>query len=180
MVEDTRLVWVDLETTGLEPSQHHILEVAMVITGPDLVPIAELTKVVWQPDSILQSIEPFVTNMHTKTGLLDRVRQSGESLQDVQQAALTLVTKHCRHQQGKLAGNSIHFDRKFLKHHMPVLEGVFHECMLDVSSLHLLARAWYGQSMKFLKVNAHQAQSDIHESMGELGFYLGRMFRPKS
>src|SRR4051812_16017158 len=88
------LVWVDLEMTGLDVESCGIIEMAVVITGKDLEPVAELERVVWQPDEVLGRMSPFVREMHTKNGLLDKVRLSRTSVVDVENEAVALVAAH--------------------------------------------------------------------------------------
>jgi oligoribonuclease len=173
MAESTlKLVWVDLEMTGLEPETDAILEIAVVITGPDLVPIAEMEDVIWQPPHILERMTPFVRNMHTVNGLLERVAESQVDLRAAERNALSLISAHCRPGEGVLAGNSIHQDRRFLARHMPGLEGYLHYRQVDVSSLKVLAQAWYPETPKYEKPGqTHTALSDIRQSLEELRYY---------
>jgi oligoribonuclease len=173
--DETRWVWLDLEMTGLEPDSCSILEMAIIITGSDLVPVAEFHRVIWQPEQALASMSPFVREMHTKNGLLDKVRTAQSSVQDAQQAAVELIAFHCGYRKGILAGNSIYQDRRFLNRYMPVLDQFLHYRMLDVSSLKIIAQAWYGERMKFAKKNTHTALDDIRESLAELEFYREHM-----
>src|SRR5450432_2377241 len=115
----TRLVWCDLEMTGLDPDRCAIIEMCIIITGPDLKPIAELERAVWQPEEVLERMEPFVHAMHTKNGLLERVRKSDISLRTAEKDATQLVSEHVDFGEGILAGNSIYMDRIFLNRYMP-------------------------------------------------------------
>jgi oligoribonuclease len=175
----SRFVWCDLEMTGLDPKTCVIVEIGVVITGPDLVPIAEIEHAIWQPDEALARMEPFVRDMHTKNGLLERVRASRTSLKDAERSVLSLVQKHVGFRDGILAGNSIHVDRRFLIAHMPTLEEFLHYRMLDVSSLKVLARAWYPNGPEFKKDSKdHTALSDLRASLEELAFYKANYFKP--
>ncbi len=166
-----KLVWIDLEMTGLDPLRDAILEIACIITGPDLKPIAECEDVVWQPREVLDRMSPFVRNMHTTNGLLDRVTDSQVSTRDAERNALALISKHCALGEGVLAGNSIHQDRRFLTRHMPALESYLHYRQVDVSTIKVLTQAWYPKVPKFEKGNAHTALSDLRESLAELEYY---------
>jgi oligoribonuclease len=171
-------VWVDLEMTGLDPERCVIVDFALILTGPDLVPIAELERTVWQPEEHLARMEPFVREMHTRSGLIERIRAAKSSLRDVEKEALSLVSQHCRFGEGILAGNSIYQDRRFLTRHMPLLEGFLHYRQVDVSSLKVLAKSWYGEAAEFRKPNkSHTALDDIRASIAELAHYRAQILR---
>lgn len=173
-----RFVWVYLEMTGLEPETHAIIEVAMVITGADLKPLCEYDAVVWQPEEQLLRMEPIVREMHTENGLLKKVRASTKSLRVVEKDLGALLAEHCGFGEGVLAGNSIHTDRRFLIHYMPLVDRYLHYRMLDVTSLKVLARAWYPGATEFKKAKSdHTALSDIKESLRELAHYKATLFR---
>jgi oligoribonuclease len=171
-------VWLDLEMTGLDVERCAIVEIGIVVTKADLVPLAELERVVWQPDDVLGRMEPFVREMHAKSGLLDRIRASRISLADAERDALALVARHCAFREGILAGNSIHTDRRFLARYMPLLEGFLHYRQLDVSSLKVLAGAWYPDVPRFEKSEkTHTALDDLRGSLAELAHYREKIFR---
>ena len=178
MAPTPRFVWMDLEMTGLDPERCVIVAIAAIITGPDLVPIAEIEKIVWQPEEALARMSPFVRDMHTKNGLLDQIRSSSTGLEDAEREIMSLITQHCAYREGMLAGNSIHQDRRFLARHMPAVEGYLHYRQLDVSSLKLLAQTWYPGKLDFRKAKAHTALGDIKESIAELAFYREKMLVP--
>lgn len=178
MPESPTFVWLDLEMTGLDVERCAIVEIGIVITKADLVPLAELERVIWQPDEVLGRMEPFVREMHGSSGLLDRIRASTISLVDAEREALALVSRYCELREGVLAGNSIHVDRRFLARHMPLLEGFLHYRQLDVSSLKLLAAAWYPELPRFEKgEKAHTAIADLRGSLAELAYYREKLFR---
>lgn len=175
---ETRFVWIDLEMTGLDPERCAIIELGLIITGADLAPLATLERAVWQPAEVLDRMEPFVRQMHTTNGLLERVKSSGHSCADVEREALTLITRHCAFREGVLAGNSIHQDRRFLQRHMPQLEGFLHYRQVDVSSLKVLAKTWYGPEAEFRKdTKNHTALDDIEASIAELRHYRATVLR---
>lgn len=172
------LVWVDLEMTGLDVETCAIIEMAVVVTGKDLEPKAELERVIWQPDEVLDRMSPFVRDMHTKNGLLDKVRASKTSLADVENEAIALLSAHCPFREGILAGNSIHTDRRFLARWMPAFERFLHYRQVDVSTLKVLTRAWYPGGAPFEKEGKdHTALADIRESIAELRHYRQAFFR---
>lgn len=176
--EAPTLVWVDLEMTGLDVETCAIIEMAVVVTGKDLEPRAELERVIWQPDEVLDRMSPFVRDMHTKNGLLDKVRASKSSLADVEGEAIALLSAHCRFREGILAGNSIHTDRRFLSRWMPSFERFLHYRQVDVSTLKVLTRAWYPGGAPFEKEGKdHTALADIRESIAELRHYRTAFFR---
>lgn len=175
---ETTFVWLDLEMTGLDLERCAIVEIGIVLTGPDLVPRAELERVIWQPDEVLARMDPFVREMHTRSGLLERVRASRVSLVDAERDAIALVSRHCAFREGILAGNSIHTDRRFLARYMPGFEGWLHYRQLDVSSLKVLAGAWYPELPRFEKGDkTHTALDDLRGSLAELAWYREKLFR---
>jgi oligoribonuclease len=177
-MSEPRFVWCDLEMTGLDPATCTILEIGIIITGPDLVPIAQLEHAVWTPESQLETMEPFVRDMHTKNGLLDRVRASRVTMREAERNAVELVLRHTTFRTGTLAGNSIHVDRRFLQAQMPLLEECLHYRQLDVSSLKVLAKAWYPAGPEFKKESKdHTALADLRASLEELRFYKDSFFR---
>ena len=173
-------VWLDLEMTGLDPDTCVILEVGVILTGPDLVPKAELERVVWQPEEALLRMEPIVREMHTRNGLIDRVRASTFSLRAAEQDVVALVAEHCLLGEGLLAGSSIHTDRRFLVHYMPMLERYLSYRQVDVTSLKLLARAWYpeGGTEPSKGTRAHTALADLRESIADLKHLRDNFWRP--
>ena len=178
MATEARFVWIDLEMTGLDPETCVILEAAAIVTGPDLSPLGELALTVWQPESKLELMDPFVRDMHTKNGLLDRVRRSQTSLADAEKELLRLVSSLCAFGEGVLAGNSIHQDRRFLVRYMPALERYLHYRQLDVSSLKVLAQAWFPGKVSFPKPTSdHTALADIRGSIAELVYYRQNLLR---
>jgi oligoribonuclease len=177
-MSETRFVWCDLEMTGLEVSANAIIELGIVITGADLKPIAEYEAAVWQPEEVLSRMEPFVKDMHTRNGLLERVRKSDLSLRIVEKEATRLVLEHTDYGEGILAGNSIHTDRTFITRYMPGLDRALHYRMVDVSSLKLITRAWYPNAAGRSKVDAtHTVLSDLRASIGELAYYQQTFFK---
>ncbi len=179
-VRDDRLVWVDLEMTGLDLDKHVIVEVAALITDANLNVIGEgVDLVVHATDEELARMDDFVTNMHNSSGLTEQIRGSAVSLKEAEDAVLALVKKHCDPAHpAPLAGNSIATDRAFIREQMPRLDAALHYRMVDVSSVKELARRWYPrvyykQPEKGL---AHRALADIVESIRELDYYRRSFF----
>lgn len=178
MDAELKLVWIDLEMTGLDPAVDSILEIACIITGPDLQPLGQYEAVIQTSPDQLAKMGDFVRDMHTKNGLLERVKQATVTLDKAQSATLELVKQHCNERAGVLAGNSIHQDRRFLYKYMPLLEAWLHYRQVDVSSLKILSRAWYPDLPKFGKEDKdHTALADIKESINELKFYRENILR---
>lgn len=173
-----RWVFVDLEMTGLDESSCAILQIAMIITDPQLRTLAEIDIPIWQPESVLATMIPIVRSMHTKNSLLDRVRTSEFSLQQAEIEVMKLLTRHVGYQRGILAGNSIYVDRRFLQRYMPQFEGYLHYRQIDVSTIKLISQAWYGEKARPpKKSSAHTALEDIKDSIEELSFYRQEIFR---
>ncbi|WP_224247713.1 oligoribonuclease [Hyalangium gracile] len=175
---EPRFVWLDLEMTGLDPETCAIIEIGIIITGPDLKPIAEMDRVIWQPDEVLARMEPVVRDMHTRNGLTARVKASPISLRVAERDITSLVADHCALGEGVLCGNSIHTDRRFLIRYMPMLERYLHYRMVDVTSLKVLTRAWYPDVPEPRKSpSGHTALSDLRSSIAELTHYRDTFFR---
>jgi oligoribonuclease len=174
----SNLVWLDLEMTGLDANQDVIIQAALIITNQNLEPLEELCLDVWQPESALSRMTPFVRAMHDKTGLLTRVRASDVELRHAEQALLEVVTGWCPY-GAVLCGNSIWQDRKFIDRYMPGLGRYLGYRMVDVSSLKVLTKTWYGEGALFVKssAGAHDALVDIHNSIKELQHYRSTIFR---
>jgi oligoribonuclease len=167
-----RLVWVDLEMTGLDPRTCHILEIAAVITElADLTPLERYHAVIHQPESVIAGADPVVQQMHARSGLWDRVRASTTSLEVAEDGALALVSRWCASHQGILAGNSVWQDRRFLFAYMSRFEAYLHYRQVDVSTLKVLAGAWFGPSAIPKKSERHTALEDVGESIAELEHY---------
>lgn len=173
--KNDRLVWIDLEMTGLELDRHVIVEVAALITDADLNIIGEgVDLVVHATPEQLAEMDDFVTTMHTSSGLLEEIKASTVSLREAEDAVLALIAQHCDPEHpAPLAGNSIATDRSFIRDQMPRLDKALHYRMVDVSSLKELSRRWaprvyFNQPDKGM---AHRALADIVESIRELDYY---------
>ena len=166
------LVWLDMEMTGLDPETCVPLEVAIVVTNANLDELDSMNEVIWQPEAKLAEMEPYVRNMHTMNGIIEKVRKSENSLADVEKKMLQLLARWFKPIEGVLAGNSIHQDRRFLNKYFPVVDGYLHYRMVDVSTLKELARRWYGSDALFDKATSdHTALSDVRASIKELAHY---------
>jgi len=162
-----------MEMTGLQPDADRIIEIAMLVTDPQLELVAEgPVLVVHQPDEVLEAMDTWNKSTHKKSGLIDRVRASSLSEADAERAALQFLEQQVPANNSPMCGNSICQDRRFLARWMPRLEAHFHYRNLDVSTLKELVRRWKPELMKgFAKEGKHEALADIHESIQELKFY---------
>jgi oligoribonuclease len=169
----SHLVWLDMEMTGLDPEKERILELAIVVTTSDLETVAESPVwVVHQPAIILQGMDEWNTNTHGKSGLTQRSRESTMLDADVEAAAIDFLLPHVPKNASPMCGNSIHQDRRFMVKYMPKLEDYFHYRNLDVSTLKELAARWAPEVKKgFVKKTKHQALADVYESIDELKHY---------
>ena len=179
--KNDRLVWIDLEMTGLEPDRHVIVEVAAVVTDAELNILDEgLDLVVHATEEQLREMDDFVTAMHAKSGLDKEIRQSSTTIEEAEDAVLKLLQKHCDpNHPAPLAGNSIATDRTFIRAYMPRLDAALHYRMIDVSTIKELARRWHPRAYfnQPDKGMTHRALQDIIESIRELDFYRRSVFR---
>jgi oligoribonuclease len=172
------LVWIDLEMTGLDPTVDVVLQAALVITTADLEPLDETSVDVGQPEEALTRMSPFVRDMHTRTGLIDRVRRSTVDVAQAERRLLERIAAWCP-APATLCGNSIWNDRRFIARYMPSLDGYLHYRVVDVSSVKVLAERWYGEAAVFAKptAGAHDAAVDVGHSIAELRHYRETLFR---
>ena len=170
------LAWLDLEMTGLDPSSDVILQAALIITNADLEPLEEFVCDIWQPESKLDQMTPFVREMHEKNGLLERVRASTFDVAFAEKLLILRVSGWCEY-PALLCGNSIGQDRKFVDRYMPGLAGYLHYRMLDVTSVKLLAALWAPErQFEKPREGAHDALVDIKNSIAELQHYRTKLF----
>jgi oligoribonuclease len=180
--KDEKLVWIDCEMTGLELSRDALIEIAVLVTDSDLNVLDEgLDIVIGCADDVLETMVPFVQQMHETSGLTELVRQSTVTLGQAEQQVLDYIKRFVPEPRtAPLCGNSIATDRGFIMRDMPELDAHLHYRMIDVSSIKELARRWYrrvyfGQPAKGL---AHRALADIYESVRELRYYRATIFVP--
>jgi oligoribonuclease len=180
--KDDKLVWIDCEMTGLELSRDALIEIAVLVTDSELNVLDEgLDIVIGCADDVLESMVPFVQQMHETSGLTELVRHSTVTLGEAEQQVLDYIKRFVPEpRSAPLCGNSIATDRGFIIRDMPALDAHLHYRMIDVSSIKELARRWYrrvyfGQPPKGL---AHRALADIHESVQELRYYRATIFVP--
>lgn len=181
-----RLLWVDMEMTGLEPDNHRILEVAVIITDFQFKELARYQAYVKQPQKELDKMKnaPWydwtggvrrqsgtVYDMAQKNGLIDAMKKQGKTTKAVEKELCDLVKIHFD-QQAILAGNSVHQDRRFIRQYWPKLESLLHYRMLDVSAWKVFMQGRYGLDWK--KQDNHRALDDIEGSIMELEYYISR------
>lgn len=174
-----RLVWLDMEMSGLDPEKERILELAMVITDGALEIVAESTVfVIRQELALMDAMDAWNKGTHGKSGLIDKVLASTLSEDDVEKASLEFLAQHVKSGVSPMCGNTIHQDRRFMAKYMPKLEAYFHYRNIDVSTVKELCRRWQPEIAKsFTKKQAHTAYADIIESIEELRYYRDHFFR---
>ncbi|MFT0850938.1 oligoribonuclease [Achromobacter sp. F4_2707] len=173
VAKEQRLVWIDMEMTGLDPEKERIIELAAVVTEPDLTVVAEgPVLVVHQPDSLLDAMDKWNQSTHGKTGLIDKVKASTLSEAEAEERMLAFLAEHVPAGKSPMCGNTIGQDRRFMVKYMPKLEAFFHYRNLDVSTLKELALRWKPEVYRsFVKQARHEALADIYESISELKHY---------
>jgi len=178
--DPNRLVWIDMEMTGLKPDSDRIIEVAVVVTDGDLGVVAEAPVwVVRQSDATLDGMDDWNKGTHGRSGLIDKVKAASLDESAVEAAALAFLREHVPPKISPMCGNSICQDRRFLARWMPALEDYFHYRNLDVSTLKELVRRWKPDLMKGIpKEGKHEALADVYESIAELKYYRAQFIRP--
>jgi oligoribonuclease len=176
------LVWIDCEMTGLDLGKDKLIEVAALVTDPELNVLGDgVDLVIHADDAALDAMPEVVRDMHAKSGLTEEVRRSAITMAEAEEAVLAYVKEFVPNPRtAPLCGNSIATDRGFLARDMPTLDAYLHYRMIDVSSIKELCRRWYprvyfGQPAKGL---AHRALADIRESIRELEYYRRSIFVP--
>ena len=170
---DQNLVWIDLEMTGLYPDTDRIIEIAVVVTDPNLNHRTEgPVFAVHQSDAALDAMDAWNKGTHGKSGLTERVKASLVDEASAEAQVLEFLKRYVPKSVSPMCGNSICQDRRFLANYMPKLEAFFHYRNLDVSTLKELAKRWKPEILAgFKKAQAHTALADIHESIEELAYY---------
>jgi oligoribonuclease len=176
---ETHLVWLDMEMTGLEPDKERIIELACVVTDQNLEAVAESpVMVVHQADAVLNAMDAWNKGTHGKSGLIDKVKASTLDEETAQTQMVAFLRQYVPSGKSPLCGNSVHQDRRFMFKYMPRLEEFFHYRNLDVSTLKELAKRWRPDVYKsFEKNSKHQALDDIYDSISELKHYREHFLR---
>ena len=176
---DQNLIWLDCEMTGLDPETDRLLEIAVVITGPDLTPRVEgPVLAIHQSDAALDAMDAWNKGTHGRSGLINRVKASATTDVDAEEQVLAFIKHYVPKGASPMCGNTIGQDRRFLVKYMPQLEAYFHYRNLDVSTLKELAKRWRPEVYKaFKKHQRHTALADVHESIDELVHYREHFLR---
>ena len=170
---DQNLVWLDCEMTGLDPGKERLIEIAIIVTGPQLTPRIEgPVLAIHQPDEVLDAMDKWNKGTHGKSGLIDKVKVSTITEADAEAQIITFISQYLPKGVSPLCGNTISQDRRFLVKYMPKLETYLHYRNIDVSTFKELAKRWRpGVYNAFKKQQKHTALADVHESIDELEHY---------
>mgnify|MGYP006138147053 CR=1 FL=1 len=166
----SKLFWVDLEMTGLDPTTDVILEVAAEVTDFNFKTLASYEAVIKHSDVVLENMDPWPKEQHAKSGLTDRIRTEGRDEKEVVHELVGFIQAQFGDEPAVLAGNSIHNDRMFIRRWWPEVENMLHYRMLDVSSYKILMQSKF--QIEFKKKEVHRAFDDIQASIAELQYYL--------
>jgi oligoribonuclease len=176
----SKLVWMDLEMTGLDSDRDFIIEMATLITDKELNVIAEGPEIViQQPQSMFASMDSWNQEHHTKSGLWAKVIASTISHQQAEKMTVDFLKQHIGPRESPLCGNSIWQDRRFIAKHMKDLDAYLHYRLIDVSTVKLLGKIWYPDTSEKTseKKSSHRALDDIKESIEELKAYRTIVFK---
>lgn len=176
-IMDDKLIWMDLEMTGLDPVTAVIVEIATVVTDANLAIIAEgPTIAIRLSPEEEAAMDDWSRKHHEASGLMDRVRASDMDAAAAEEATLSFLSGICEEKACPLCGNSVWQDRRFLVKYMPRLNEFLHHRLVDVSTVKELAKRWLPWLPPHAKKHAHTAREDILESIGELIYYRDRIF----
>ncbi len=174
--KQTRLLWIDLEMTGLDPLKDRIIEVGVIVTDWDFNELAVFETVIHQPSRVMARMDEWNTTQHGKSGLTDKVKESRISEKIAEAEIISIIKEHFpKNVPILLAGNSIHMDRRFIISRFPKLDALLHYRMLDVSAWKVVFEGKF--SKKFAKPENHRALEDIRGSIEELRYYLAKISR---
>ncbi len=162
-----------MEMSGLQPDTDRVLEIALVVTDNELNTVAEApVLVIHQSNAVLDGMDSWNKSTHSKSGLIDKVKNSTLSEQEAEATMLAFLMLHVPTSVSPMCGNSICQDRRFLARYLPKLESYFHYRNMDVSTLKELAKRWKPEIVKnFTKNSKHEALSDIYDSIAEMKHY---------
>ena len=176
-----RMVWIDLEMTGLDLARESIIEIATVVTDSELNVLATGPNLaVSVSETLIEGMDDWNTRHHHRSGLVDRIRKEGVSVSEAEQATLAFLREWVDENKAPLCGNSVWNDRQFLAKEMPELLAFLHYRMVDVSTVKELSRRWYTDVPRFPKKGAHLALDDILESIEELRYFREHVFVTQS
>jgi oligoribonuclease len=170
---DNNLVWLDCEMSGLDPERERLLEIAIVVTGPNLTPRIEgPVVVIHQSNELLAGMDAWNKGTHGKSGLIDKVKASAVNESQAEEVLIEFMKQYVSKGVAPMCGNTIGQDRRFLLKYMPRFEAWFHYRNLDVSTLKELSKRWKPEVYNsFKKQQSHTALADVHESIDELAHY---------
>ena len=172
------MVWIDLEMTGLDIKTESIIEIATIITDGELNIIASGPNLaITVSEELLANMDEWNSTHHTTSGLVDRIRTEGVSLDEAIRQTCEFLTEYIEPGIAPLCGNSIHNDRVFLAKEMPEVLDLLHYRIVDVSTIKELAKRWFPDLPRYQKKQAHRALDDIVESIEELRYYQSTIFR---
>ena len=176
---DQNLVWLDCEMTGLDPEKERLIEIAIIVTGPQLTPRIEgPVLAIHQSDELLDKMDNWNKGTHGRSGLIDKVKTSTVTEQDAEAQILAFIAQYVPKGTSPLCGNTISQDRRFLVKFMPRLEAFLHYRNIDVSTFKELAKRWRPEVYSAFKKNQkHTALADVHESIDELEHYRKHFLR---
>ncbi len=179
-MKSDRLIWIDLEMTGLDPEENVIIEIATIVTDGDLNIIAEGPNLaIFQPQEELEKMDEWNVTHHTANGLIESVKESEITTATAEIRTLDFLREHCEAGQSPLCGNTIGQDRRFLRAHMPELQEFCHYRSIDVTSVKELSKRWFPGEIQFRKPTGHRALDDIKGSIQELVHYRRTIFKSK-
>lgn len=176
--DNNNLVWIDMEMTGLDPETCVVLEIATIVTDPQLNILAEGPVIaVHQSDAVLDGMDEWCTRVHGESGLTQRCRDSAISVEQAAQQTIAFLQNYVDKGKSPLCGNTIGQDRRFMVKYMPELEDYFHYRSIDVSTIKELVKRWQPEILDgFEKKGVHLALDDIRESIEELRYYREHVF----
>ncbi len=175
---EQRMVWIDLEMTGLDIEKESIIEIATIITDGELNILAHGPNVAITVDeSLIEGMDEWNTTHHFESGLVKRIREQGVNLSEAENMTLDFLKEWVDPNTAPLCGNSVWNDRRFLEKEMPLVADYLHYRMIDVSTVKELARRWYPEVDKYPKKGAHLALDDIIESVEELDYFRSKVFK---
>ena len=174
---ENNLIWIDLEMTGLDTDNDFIIEIATIVTDPQLEIIEEgPVMAIHQPDHVLNKMDEWNTRQHNQSGLVERVKNSSHDAAEAESLTLAFLQKFVPKGKSPMCGNSICQDRRFMHRLMPELEQYFHYRNLDVSTIKELVKRWAPEKECYAKQATHLALDDIRDSINELKFYREHLF----